>query len=391
MLGGELGRERLDAEPRGEVRVARRGADEQVAGAEPPRVDVHEAVAVVELEAARACAAARRRDRTAACRSSAGACSRCRSPDSAQIEVLARRGRRRSTTAPAQSASTGAGGSRPRPARSRISASTIVRPSRSGRQLAADRLDLGELRHRNVSARRSGERLAGQLGASRPASHASALAPTSASGPSWRRPRAPAKRASSGACSRVWSVCGAAGSQPWSAVRTSRSSLAQQLEPAADARVDLAQRAVEALDVVAVAVDLVGLDQVREHEPALERRAAAAVVSLERARVGRAGVLDVDPDAGEQLADLADRVDLDAGVLELLEVAARRRREREVAPAVGALEAPGAPSNGRAITRPTACSAGSPRADASSRSRTAPRLGTTSTCAAICSTESWLV
>jgi GGDEF domain-containing protein len=47
----------------------------------------------------------------------------------------------------------------------------------------------------------------GSSGASCPVSQRSTLAPTSASGPSCRRPPSPAKRASSMACSRVWSVC----------------------------------------------------------------------------------------------------------------------------------------------------------------------------------------
>ena len=51
MRGGELGRQRLDPEPLRQVRVTRRRAEDQVAGPEPARVDVHEAVAVVELEA----------------------------------------------------------------------------------------------------------------------------------------------------------------------------------------------------------------------------------------------------------------------------------------------------------------------------------------------------
>ena len=49
--------------------------------------------------------------------------------------------------------------------------------------------------------------------------------------------------ASSGACSRVWSVCGVAGSQPWSAVRTSRSPSRSSPSQRRDRRVDLAQRA----------------------------------------------------------------------------------------------------------------------------------------------------
>ena len=111
----------------------------------------------------------------------------------------------------------------------------------------------------------------GSAGASRPESQRSTEAPTSASGPSWRRPPWPSKRASSGACSRVWSEPGVVGSQPWSAVRTSRSRAGvEALEPAADRGVDHPQRLVEARDVAAVAVDLVGLDEVGEHEAAVE-------------------------------------------------------------------------------------------------------------------------
>ncbi len=91
---------------------------------------------------------------------------------------------------------------------------------------------------------------------------------------------------------------------------------------------------MEAGDVVAVAVDLIGLDQVREHEPALERAHQLGRLR-QRSGVGRPRVLHVDPDPGEQLADLAHRVHLDPGRPELLQVAARRGREREVTPPVG--------------------------------------------------------
>ena len=56
-----------------------------------------------------------------------------------------------------------------------------------------------------------------------------------------------------------------------------------------------------------MAVDLIGVDQVGEHETVLERRDQLAG-ARERGRVRGAGMLDVDPHAGEQLADLADAV-----------------------------------------------------------------------------------
>ena len=108
--------------------------------------------------------------------------------------------------------------------------------------------------------------------ASRPVSQRSTDAPTSANGPSWRRPPWPSKRASSGTCSRVWSVPGVVGSQPWSAVMISRSRAgSSRSSQRPDLGVDRLQRAVVARDVVAVAVDLVGLDEVREDEAAVER------------------------------------------------------------------------------------------------------------------------
>ncbi len=92
-------------------------------------------------------------------------------------------------------------------------------------------------------------------------------------------------------------------------------------------------------------------------------------------------------DAREQVVDLADAVHLDAGVGQLLQVRAPGRRQREVAPAPVRSNAPGAPPNGRAITRPTACS---PliAARAASHARYSSCGETRSTCAASCSTES---
>ncbi len=67
---------------------------------------------------------------------------------------------------------------------------------------------------------------------------------------------------------------------------------------------------MEALDVVAVAVHLVGLDQIGEHQAAIQRADQLGRLR-ERLGVGGARMLDVDADAREQLADLADRVNLD--------------------------------------------------------------------------------
>src|SRR3954447_26085813 len=107
------------------------------------------------------------------------------------------------------------------------------------------------------------------------------------------------------------------------------------VEPLGDRLVDLAERLGEPADVVAVAVDLVGLDEVREDQPGVElvqelRRRGEPLL------VGRRHVLAVDADAGEQVADLAHAVHRHARVLHLDEIRAARRLEREVAPAAGA-------------------------------------------------------
>ena len=86
-----------------------------------------------------------------------------------------------------------------------------------------------------------------------------------------------------------------------------------------------------------MAVHLIGLDEVGEHEAALQ-----GVDQLrgrrDRRRVGRPLVLMVDPDAVEHLADLAHRVDRHAVRLQLLHVGAGGRRQRDVLAAVGAYE-----------------------------------------------------
>ena len=128
--GGELGRERLDPEPRGEVRIARGVAVQQVAGPEPARVDVDEPVAAVELEAH---AGVRRLG--GGSNSSAPVIRRCisrwRSSDSSQSRYLPKR-RHPLHDGAAQPLLHELGELGPGPAKSRISTSTIVRPSRCG-------------------------------------------------------------------------------------------------------------------------------------------------------------------------------------------------------------------------------------------------------------------
>ena len=105
------------------------------------------------------------------------------------------------------------------PGAARGRAAAVPRPGRSWaaarRALPAGvRMELELAEERRFGARHGvpalpralGERVTGEAGASRPVSQRSTLAPTSASGPSWRRPPFPANRASSGAYSRVWSV-----------------------------------------------------------------------------------------------------------------------------------------------------------------------------------------
>ena len=141
-----------------------------------------------------------------------------------------------------------------------------------------------------------------------------------------------------------------------------------------------------------MAVDLVGLDQVDEHEP-LARAPRAARATLASACALVAPGCDWSmPDAREQVADLAHAVHLHAGALKLLQVAAPRRAQGEVAPPVGALETPPArPLNGPRDDPPdSVLAASSARAPLRTRGR-APSAGTRSTCAASCSTESWEV
>ena len=94
---------------------------------------------------------------------------------------------------------------------------------------------------------------------------------------------------------------------------------------------------MEALHVVAMAVDLIGLDQVHEHQAGVEL-AQQRGGGGDALGVGGPVVLLVHAHAGEQVADLAHGVHRHAVVLELLEVGAPGRRRRVVAPALAALE-----------------------------------------------------
>ena len=206
--------------------------------------------------------------------------------------------------------------------------------------------------------------------------------------PAARRASIAPLSASSGAYSRVWSVpgCGGidavvGGERPAGRPRRRRSS---QLAT----RASISRRArVEALGVLAVAVDLVGLDQVREDEAVLElaraapRRRSAPRVRGARVRDARRRRRRTGRRSCRRRAPARRRPAAPAGSCARAARSAKSRR-----PSVRA-NAPAAPVNGRAITRPTACS---PLITARARraARIELRRGTTSTCAASCSTES---
>ena len=239
----------------------------------------------------------------------------------------------------------------------------------------------------------------GRPGASRPASQRSAVAPTSASGPSWRAPAvAPARRAraapsrrSAPAAART-RACGRCprGSGPRRG-RPSRSAGRPRAAPPASARRARRARAARAAkprDVLAVAVDLVGLDQVHEHQPALElARAARSTLASACAfvapgvRVRRRRRPRTGRRSCRRRAPPRPRLRAPAGTC------ARAAPARSRAAPACARTRPRRPANGRAITRPTACS---PliAARAAAHAAYSSCGGTRSTCAASCSTES---
>ena len=172
----------------------------------------------------------------------------------------------------------------------------------------------------------------GRLGTSRPASQRSTEAPTSANGPSWRRPPWPAKRASSGTCSRVWSVPGERGVDAVVGGEDQQVALGVEvLEPLPHRRVDLLQRAVEARDVVAVAEDLVGLDEVGEHEAAVELASISSPVAAIAAALVEPLCCSSTPTPLNTCPILPTVCTGTPGGLQLLQVRAARRVERDVA------------------------------------------------------------
>ena len=75
-----------------------------------------------------------------------------------------------------------------------------------------------------------------------------------------------------------------------------------------DGIIDHAQRVGEAGDVVAVAKDLVGVDEVRKDEARVKGPDQLADRG-DRLHIGRARMRDVHADTGEKIPDLADTVD----------------------------------------------------------------------------------
>ena len=148
------------------------------------------------------------------------------------------------------------------------------------------------------------------------------------------------------------------GSTPWSAVRTSRSPGPSSAEPPADRRVDPPAAPGEARDVVAVAVHLVGLDEVREDQAGVEV-AQSSVVAASPSSFVVAVCLRSIPTPANRSRILPTRAPARR------RPAARRGRsagrlEREVAPPAGAGE-----RAGLAVER-AARSRGRPRARRSS-------------------------
>ena len=130
----------------------------------------------------------------------------------------------------------------------------------------------------------------------------------------------------------------------------------QRAEPLPHGRVDPLQRAVEARHVLAMAVDLVGLDEVGEDEPAVERVDQRARRLHGDAGWSRPGARGRRP--RRRTPARPCRPCGRAGPSSWTSCRYERAgggSARSLRPSVRA-KAPGSPANGRAITRPTACS-----------------------------------
>ena len=123
--------------------------------------------------------------------------------------------------------------------------------------------------------------------------------------------RAPVIR--SGTYSREWSVLGVVGSLPWSAVTTSRSVSRSAVSTVAEPLVEALEVGGVARHVVAMTVQRVEVDEVREDQSRLRRPIAwrpARGPGLRRRSPSDERPGDAPP--GEQVVDLADRRDGDA-------------------------------------------------------------------------------
>ncbi len=215
-------------------------AERQLAGAEAPRVAEAQLVAVVEPDPHPLVGRVRRRGRRGTSRSSAGGVIRKTSSSSSKTSHLPRRASRLDRAGRATASQIACGVERGAPARIRdLERRARRRPATSGarlRRIVSTSGSSGIARPRI----RSGERRAREPGlVARRSASAGRSRPTSAIGPSWRRPPSPANRASSGTRSRVWSACGHRRVDAVVGRDDEQVAGPQPREPPADRRVDL--------------------------------------------------------------------------------------------------------------------------------------------------------
>ncbi len=220
------------------------------------------------------------------------------------------------------------------------------------------------------------------------------VAPTSAKVS--RRPRStprapPPRQASSGTCSREWSVLGVVGSLPWSAVSSSRSPGTQRVQEAREPAVEDDEPVAESLGIVAMPPEGVEVHEVEHDEGGVgglrgvefleHAHALGVALALERA---------VDALAGVEIEDLADRGHLDPRLAQRVQHEVGGGTTEKSRRSGVRSYAPDPPRKGRAMTRLTWCG-GTSRRRETSQSRYSSASGMTSSCAAIWKTESALV